>query len=232
MSDTQGTALAAGARAGGLLLAAFREGRTEEIQWTEVTVDGLVVTVASDAMKATLNDKPGVRLPVSYAEAVTICAELECISPTQKICDAMFEQAKAQLTAVPLVLTAADAAHITMVDFVLRFNDKVEAQIKSLSYSPGDLVFGAWKLWLLHPRLAERGAVNYGFWDKSHKPPKVIQTPGGQHDPQHYDYSQVLVPVRRIGRKEDTGEEVDLLDYIGTHDKVPAKFLDPYRPKR
>ena len=195
-------------------------------------MDGLVVTVASDAMKARLNDKTGVRLPVSYEEAVTICAELECISPTQRICDAMFQQAKAQLTAVPLVLTAADAAHITMVDFVLRFHDRVEAQINSLSCSPGDLVFGAWKLWLLHPRLVERGAVNYGFWDKSKKPAKVIQTPGGQHDAQHYDYSQVLVPVRRMARKADSGEEVDLLDHIGTHDKVPPRFLDPYRAAR
>ena len=45
-------------------------------------------------MKAPLGDRTGVRLPVSYAEAVTICRELECIAPTQQIADAMFAQAR------------------------------------------------------------------------------------------------------------------------------------------
>jgi len=229
MSDDLGPTLARDAKAAGLLAAAFREGRTDEIQWVDVTVDDLVVTVASDAMKASLNGQACVRLPVSYAEAVTICTALGCVSPTQKICDAMFAAAKAQLTAVPLVFTATDASHINNVDFVLRFHEKVEAQLSAIERGPGDLVFGAWKLWILHPRIVERGAINYGFWDKSHKPVKVIQTPGGQHDAAHYDYSQLLVPVKRMARKADTGEGVDLLDHIATHEKIPAKFLDPYK---
>ncbi len=92
---------------GGLLLAAFRAGKTEEIRWTEIRLGDLVITVAEDAMKAQIGDRNGVRLPVSYAEAVTICRELGCISPTQAICDAMFAQAKAQLNFVPLVRTDA-----------------------------------------------------------------------------------------------------------------------------
>lgn len=217
------------AKAGGMLLKAFREEKTDQIQWVDVTVGDVIVTVASDAMKGPLNGKTGVRLPVSYQEAVTICAALDCISPNQAICDAMFAQAKAQLTAVPLVITAADAAHITQVGFVLRFHERVEEQLSKAPPSPGDLVFGAWKLWILHPRIVERGAINYGFWDKSHHPPRVIQTVGGQHDASHYDYSQLLVPVKRMAKSAATGEPVDLVDYIATHDKVPAQYLDPYR---
>jgi hypothetical protein len=216
-------------KVGGLLLAAFREGQTDEIHWTDVTVDGMIVTVASDAVKAPLNGRPGVRLPVSYEEAITICTALGCISPTQKICDAMFAQAKAQLGAIPLVLKASDTNKMGTVEFVLKFHDRAEKALAPLGLAPGDLVFGAWKLWLLHPRIVERGAVNYGFWDKTRKPVKVIQTPGGQHDAKHYDYSQLLVPVKRMARKADTGEPVDLLDYIAKRDKVPARCLEPYK---
>jgi len=216
-------------KAGGLLLAAFRAGTTEPINWVDITVGDLVVTVASDAMKATVGGRAGVRLPVSYRETIEICRELDCVAPTQSICDAIFSQARSPLNFVPLVRTAADTAKMTSVEFALRFNDGIEKQLGAQQSAPG-LIGGAWKYWLLHPRLAERGAVNYGFWDKSHKPAKPIQSVGGQHDALHYDYSQILQPVRRIARHVATGAEVDLLDYIASHDHVPARFLDVYRP--
>jgi hypothetical protein len=211
------------------LLAAFQAKQTEEICWTEIKVGDLLVTVAEDAMKAPLGGRAGVRLPVSYAEAMAICRELECVAPTQEIADAMFAQAKAQLNFVPLVRTAADSAKMTTVDFTLRFNDGVEKQLSTCDRSAGGLIAGAWKHWLLHPRVVERGAVNYGFWDKSKKPPKPIQSPGGQHDAAHYDYSQLLQPVKRMARRAATGEEVDLLDYIASHDRVPAPHLQRFR---
>lgn len=212
-------------QAKGLLLSAFREGKTDEITWADVTVGDLVVQVASDAMKATVNGQPGVRLPVSYEDAVALCAELDCVSPTQAMCDAMFAQAKAQLNYAPLPATN----EMGTVKYALRFHERVQAQLQGQNLSPGDLVFGAWKLWLLHPRLVEKGAVNYGFWDKSQRPVKVIQSPGAVHDAHHCDYSQLFVPVKRMARKADTGEPVDLCDYIAAHDRVPSKYLEPYR---
>lgn len=217
-------------RTGGLLMKAFSNGSIEEIQWTEVTVGDLVVTVASDALKAELAGRPGVRLPASHAETVTICRELGCVPPTLAIADAMFAQAQAQLNFVPLVRTAADSNKMSTVEFSLKFHDGVEKQLALARPSSGSLIAGAWKYWLLHPRLAERGAVNYGFWDKSKKPPKPIQTPGACHDASHYDYSQLLQPVKRIARHKGSGEEIDLLEYIETHDRVPERFLDPLRP--
>jgi hypothetical protein len=217
------------AKAGGLLLAAFEAGQTEDILWTDVTVDDLIVTVASDAMKAPLGDATGVRLPVSYTETVSICTRLECVAPTQAICDAMFAQAKAQLGLVALVHTAADTLSMDTVAFVQKFNDGVEAQLRAKPVEPGELIFGAWKLWILHPRIVEKGAVNYGFWDLTKHPPSPVQTVGGQHDASHYDYSQLLQPVKRLARRAGTGDTVDLLEYFEAHDQVPAAFLDPYR---
>lgn len=216
------------AKTRGLLLSAFQAKQTEPICWTEIKLGDLVVTVAEDAMKAPLGDRTGVRLPISYAESITICRELGCIVPTQQIADAMFAQAKAQLNFVPLVRTAADSAKMTTVEFTLRFHDGVEKQLATFDRSAGGLAAGAWKYWLLHPRVVERGAVNYGFWDKSKKPPKPVQSPGAQHDAAHYDYSQLLQPVKRMARRADTGQVVDLLDYIGSRDRMPAPQLQRF----
>lgn len=229
MGDIEGGAPPRTARAGGMLLESFNAGATEEITWVDVTVGDLVVTIASDAMKAPLGDRAGVRLPVSYEEAVAICKQLDCVAPTQPICDAVFAQAKAQLCLVALVRVAADAARMVTVDFVLRFADAVDEQLAAAGASPGDLVFGAWKLWILHPRIAERGAVNYGFWDTSRRPPAPVQTVGGQHDAAHYDYSQLLQPVKRTARRVSTGEAVDLLDHFAEEDRVPERYLGAYR---
>ncbi len=213
----------------GLLLAAFEAGQVEEIVWTEVAVGDLVVTAAADALKAPLGDLTGVRLPVSYAETISICARMECVAPTQAICDAMFAAAKPQLGLVALVRTAADAERMATVGFVEQFHDGVEKQLEEKPAAPGDLVFGAWKRWILHPRIVEKGAVNYGFWDLSRRPPAPVQTVGGQHDAGHYDYSQLLQPVKRLARNATTGETVDLLDWFAAQDHVPAAYLAPYR---
>ncbi len=222
--------LAPNAKTGGLLLQAYRNAETEEIRWVDVKLGDLIITVASDAMKAPLNDRGFVRLPVSYKETIEICRDLDCIAPTQAMCDAIFAQAKSQLNFVPLVMTAADSAKMPTVDFVLKFHDRVEKQLATLGQQDAGLVCGAWKYWLLHPRLNVLGAVNYGFWDKSKRPPTVIQTPGARHDPSHYDYSQLLQPIQRKARHAVTGEEVDLLDYIAKKEKIPAKYLDVYVP--
>jgi hypothetical protein len=215
-------------KVGGMLLAAFKAGQTEEIVWTDVNVGDLVITVASDAMKAPLGDRASVRLPVSYAETIEICAALGCVVQDQAMCDAMFGQAKAQLNFVGLVMTAADTELMDSAGFVFKFDDGVQKQLAASPPAPGDLVFGAWKLWILNPVITLRGAVNYGFWDKSKRPPAPIQTVGDMHDPSHYDYSQLLQPVKRMARQAN-GDAVDLLDYFATQDKVPAKYLDPYR---
>ncbi len=198
----------------GMLLDAFHNGHTLPLHWTEVTVGPLVVTVAADAMKAPLGEHAAVRLPVSYAETIEICRALDCLPPTKAICDAMFAQARAQLHYVGLVRTAQDSKKMRSAEFTLRFDARVEEQRAKHVLQPTDLVFGAWKLWLFHPKVTVRGAVNYGFWDTKKRPPKPIQSPGTRHDAAHYDYSQLLQPVRREARRVSDGTAVDLLAEI------------------
>ncbi len=157
-------------KAGGLLVAAFQDSRLDEITWVDVTVNDIVVTVASDAVKAPLGDVTGVRLPLSYAETIDVCKAMGCVTPSLLICEAMLKQAKAQLLAVGLVMTPEDSLRMANVEFVLAFHTRVEAQIASHHAGPGDLLFGAWKLWILHQRLADPTvpqlpAINFGFWD-------------------------------------------------------------------
>ncbi len=52
---------------------------------------------------------------------------------------------------------------------------------------------------------------------------------GGKHDASHYDYSQLLQPVKRTARNASTGADVDLLDWFEQVEHVPRKYLDPYR---
>lgn len=219
----------ASVKAGGMLAAALDRGEVEPITWVDVAVGDLVISVASDALKAPVDGVPGVRLPVSYAEVVTMCRERDWVTPTKAMADAMLAHARSPIGFVPLVRTAEDARKMTSVGFVMRFHEGIEDKIAGKAPSERGLVFGAWKLWILHPRLAERGAVNYGFWDLGARPPRPVQTPGAQHDAAHYDYSQLFQPVQRRARRAATGEEVDLLDVLQTHDKIPARFLDVYR---
>jgi hypothetical protein len=221
---------APGSKAGGLLTAAFQGGLLDEITWVDVTVNDIVVTVASDAVKAPLGDVPGVRLPLTYTETIAICKAMGCVTPSLLICEAMLAQAKAKLLAVGLVQTADDANRMDNVEFVLEFHTRVEAQIASHQVAPGDLLFGAWKLWILNERLGDPTvpqlpAINFGFWDGS----KWIQNVGGKHDASHYDYSQLLQPVKRTAREASSGNAVDLLDWFEQVEHVPSKYLDPYR---
>ena len=212
-------------KTGGLLRAALDAGTADPITWTDVLVGDLRVTVASDAIKASAGGRDHVRLPVTYAEQVAIMATNGWISPTKAIADAMYKQAKVRLVYVGLVMKPADEDRMQTVDFSLRFDAGVAKQLDGKDFDEADLVFGAWKLWILNARIVEKGAVNYGFWDAKGN---TIQTVGGQHDAAHYDYSQLLQPVKRWATIDATDEAVDLAAYFAKQDKIPQSYLDPY----
>lgn len=205
----------------GLLHGAYFCGHAEPIEWVDIEWSGLVVTVASDAMKAACGDRPSIRLPVTYSEQVQILRHLGCVSPTKALADALYASATAKLHAVGLVRTAEDSKRMASVDFTLRFHDAIEKQL--LDAPAQNLRFGAWKLWILHPRIVELGAVNYGFYSPSGS---VIQTVGARHDASHFDYSQLVQPVRRYARTHD-GTQVDLLT-VFEREGIPARYLDAY----
>src|SRR5262245_63045375 len=171
-------------KVGGLLVKAVLTNQHDPITWADVTLDDLIITVATDAIKASVEGHT-LRLPVTYTEVVTICKHLGCIAPTVAISDAIFAQARVKIAPVPL---QPGASMMTMQYCVLHNKNVDKAPLPE-----GALVADVGKDWILHERLVEKGAVNYGWRQGNSKP---IQSIGGAHDQFHYDYSQVCRPVR------------------------------------
>ncbi len=208
--------------AGGLLLRAIKENKHEPIAWMQLHVGNLVVQVARDAIAARIGGEP-IRLPVSYADTVEACKLLGCIAPTKEIVDAAYEQSSkdGRLVFRGMVRTGADQQMMTSVDFSQRFSAGIDRQLKALPHE--SVIAGPWKYWILHPRIVENGAVNYGGFDVSGSP---IQTVGGRHDATHYDYSQLLQPIRRDARLD--GRPIDLLDHYLSLG-LPKSYVEAFR---
>lgn len=209
--------------AGGLLLRAIREDKHEPIQWVDLPVGDLIVTIARDAVAARVGEST-LRLPVSYADTVEACHILGCVAPTKEIVDAAYEASTrdGRLVFHGLVRTKADTAKMMSLDFSERFNAGIERQLAQLPH--GGVIAGPWKYWILHPRIVEMGAVNYGGFGADGKP---IQTVGGRHDATHYDYSQLFQPVRREARTRD-GRPVDLVEHFLSLG-LPKAYVEAYR---
>jgi hypothetical protein len=95
------------------------------------------------------------------------------------------------------------------------------------AYEPRDgvLIRDLGKGWVIHPRIAEKGAVNFGWIRPLNARP--IQSVGGRHDADHYDYSQTCVLVRRVA-KDKQNRVVDLLDYLESKG-IDRRWLNVYR---
>lgn len=186
-----------GASAGGRLLSAAQAGKLDPINWATIRLGDLDVEVAADALSA-----EGVRWPVTFNESIEIARALGAILPTKAIADAMVANAAVRIEAMP-----QDVATMMSENTSRKFSAAID---KTINGRPG-LRAGGWKHWILDPRLTtSKGAVNYGFWQGN----KPIQSVGGMHNAQHYDYSQLLQPVKRYAKKAPTGESVDLLEII------------------
>lgn len=208
--------------AGGLLLKAIKEDRHLPIQWIQVPVGRLVVTMARDAVSAKVGPST-LRLPVSFSDTVAACKLLGCIAPTKEICDAAYELSSkdGRLIFRGLVRNENDAANMTSLDFTEKFNGDIERQLRANPH--GGMIAGPWKYWILHPRIVEKGAVNYGGWNSEGSP---IQTVGGRHDATHFDYSQLLQPVQREARLD--GRPIDLLDHFVSLG-LPKQYVEVFR---
>ncbi|MDC0746680.1 hypothetical protein [Polyangium mundeleinium] len=213
--------------AGGYLMQGLRDDVYAAIRWLEVPVGDLVVTMAADAVQAFVpvaSWRP-LRLPVSYADTVEACRVVgDCVAPNQEIVDAAYalSSRNGRLVFNGLVHNEKDEANMTTLDFTVKFNTGIDRQLAKAPH-PG-MRCGAWKYWILHSRIREKGAVNYGGFAASGAP---IQTVGGRHGPTHYDYSQLFQPVRRYARTKG-GARLDLLERYAAQG-VPAAYLEKYR---
>lgn len=207
---------------GGLLLAAVLAGEHVPPTWAEVTIDGLTVCVATDALRARVPEaEEPIRLPASYRETIAICRALDCLPPTREISDAVWAAAAVHVAPRGLVVTAADARMMMSVEWSMRHHESIEARLDDVQ--EGALIADVGKDWILDNGLAVRGAVNYG-WRTSAT--RMLQPLGHGHNDKHWDYSQVLRAVRRCARLD--GVEVDLLDVLEARG-LSSRWTAPYR---
>jgi hypothetical protein len=210
---------------GGLLARAFADGSIAPIEWVDVELDGLRITVASDAVAAAVDDEL-LRLPVSYEEQVAICREHEWVSPWLELCARMVKEAKRKPRSQGLVRDGhpKDQEEMKRLGFTRKFSTRLDVKFSEL---PAGLAAGPWKWWILHALLAVRGAVNHGAYGEV-TPGVPVQGLGTAHDPKHWDYMQIFQPVKRWAVDIASGRHVDLLKYLAAHG-IPARFLEPYR---
>lgn len=209
---------------GGLLARAFTAGAVAQIDWVDVELDGLRISVAADAARAPI-DGELLRLPISYEEQVAVCRANAWVSPWLALCRRMVDVAARRPRSQGLVRDGHPEDQVAMktLAFTRTFSRRLDGLFASL---PAGLSAGPWKWWILDARLVERGAVNHGFYGEV-TPGVPVQVTGTAHDPTHWDYSQILQPVRRQAVELASGRAVDLLGYLAP--RVPAPFLDAYR---
>lgn len=208
--------------AGGLLIRAIRAGQHERITWTPIRVEDITVIMAADAVRARVGGE-ALRLPITYAEQIEAARAIGAISPSKTIIDAAYRQSDPKAPFVGLTASKTDLEKMGTMGFVRRFN----AQINKArgAAEPDQMVF-AGKAWIIDNALEARGAVNYGAFDRYGQPIQTI-CKKHCHGPGHYDYSQLLWPVRReaIGPK---GEPIDLLDWMRSRG-IREEWLRVYR---
>lgn len=184
----------------------------------------LIVSTPQDALLATINGRR-LRPSLTYAEQVRICRALALISPTVEIAQAIWKAAPIKQRPCELVSTPSQAQLMGTFAFLRAINDHIDE-----SLLPGGWGRGAAKGWIIHPLMAEqgpRGACNYGF---VHVDGHADQSPGGRHNDEHLDYSQLALDLcKRTARRISTGEDVDLLDvYIARYPQLAGRLALEY----
>lgn len=216
------------------LLNAVREHKHEPIWMVDVKMGDVTFQAARDAVRMKVDGRP-LRVGCSYQDTITMCHLVgDLIAPSQKMCDAMYAQSnKLVYHSVP------DLKMLDTVAGATWFNDDVEKQLATVG--PGSPSCGAWKFWILDPRIGDRSttdngqpaAINYGGWNPAakNKDPRKLKCSGvpcfqpayGKHDWSHYDDAQLWQPVSRYGTQN--GKRIDMLDWIEANQHYNGKYV-------
>lgn len=175
--------------------------------------DDVVLTTLRDALKMPFPQAGGrvMRAPCSYREQIQVARSLGCCSATIEWAKAIWRAAPFKQNPIELVVTDADAEQMGTLEWLVRREDRLDAQMAAAP--PGAWGRGALKGWYVDPMMMEQGplgACNWGFV----RPSGVAdQSPGGRHDWNQIDYSQVEEDlVLRWARRLSDGSPVDLVE--------------------
>lgn len=226
------------ASSGGLLRKAVLAGAYEPPQWVEIPFKGLLVRVGAHTLRANVGGSL-LRLPVSYADVITICNALHWVPPTAKLSDAIFEAATVRIAPKGLVRDGhpEDQDGMKRLGFVARHNENIDAAIPEGKWN--ELAATEGKDWILSNRnilkakdSGGKGATTYGWhYPKGGMIQKLAPDAlPPRHDDQHWDYSQTFRPIDRNAIRIEDGAVVDLLEELGRNLK-PA-VLEPFRPAK
>ncbi len=130
------------------------------------------------------SDENFLRIPLSYPSAAAVAQTFECVLPTRKIVDAIYEQATCHLEPAPL----PPGPKMRSSEYYLRHREMIRAQRKEAGCALGELVSGHKKDIVLTNRLNEKpGRIAiYGWHRKTSKPIQPLSTVHGER---YADYS-------------------------------------------
>ncbi|MCZ2224638.1 MAG: hypothetical protein LC122_13515 [Chitinophagales bacterium] len=153
------------------------------------------------------SDQDYVRVSTDAPTSQKIADQFNCILPTKKMVDQIYQQAKTKAAPAPMsggstvsgkFYSGKDfiAQKMQHADSLEEHNRMIERQLKRLDHKPGDLIAGIKKDVVIGNRLLSKPeAVNiYGWHDKSGKP---IQPESTFHEAAYYDYSHSIRLVDR-----------------------------------
>lgn len=180
---------------------------------------------------------------VSAREQRAICAEMGWLPLSEgvvRLLTKLGADVGAVLKFEGLVRTPADSYHMKSLAFSRALSENVAEELQKYEVAGKDpgkhnrVFVGGWKWWILSRRQAL--SINMGACKTTKPTVTWWQEPGGMHDVDHYDYSQLMQVMEREAtwwdRLEDITSTVDLVDSwndIVQVEPLPEGPLDWYR---
>jgi hypothetical protein len=180
------------------ILEAVGAGKIAPITWVEVRSKhgehSTTLFVSADALRVG-DETSSIRINATARTTQRIADLLDCVLPTPKICDLIWEQATVRIS--PCLQTPDKAMGNT--SRMVQHHEAIEKKVAGRA----GLIENIGKHWVLSNRLANTKdlSANYGWYDKgaahaagAHR---LWQPVGLKHNLDHVDYSQVVRLVKR-----------------------------------
>ena len=170
----------------------LRELRPVTIQLGETSLIRQLTFWTSSDYFAIGSDQNYLRIPMNLHSAKALAKQLNCILPTPKMVDLIYQHARHQLKPKPM----KPGKEMTTVAYFQRHNATISQQLDRRDFLAGDLVAGHKKDIVISRKLDRKpSAIAIYGWHRS--PDKVIQPLSTVHGASYADYSHGVRLVHR-----------------------------------